>query len=45
MILNLILILNPENYCISSKHRLLVQTTKQPLGNFVHLKFSKHKQL
>ena len=28
------LILNPENYCISCRHRLLVETTRQPLCNF-----------
>ena len=27
-------ILNPENYCILCKHRLLNQTAKQPLSNF-----------
>ena len=26
-------ILNPENYCISWRHGLLSQTTKQPSGN------------
>ena len=27
------LILNPLNYCISHRHRLLGQATKQPLSN------------
>ena len=26
--------LNPENYCISRRNRLLGYTTKQPLSNF-----------
>ena len=26
--------LNPENYCIPHRHKVLVQTTKQPLSNF-----------
>ena len=26
--------LNLENYCIPHRHRLLGQTTKQPLSNF-----------
>ena len=25
---------NPENYCIPRRHKLLGQTTKQPLSNF-----------
>ena len=29
-----ILILNSENYCIPHRHRLLDQTTKQPLSNY-----------
>ena len=28
------MILNPENYCIPRRKRLLGQTTKQPLSNF-----------
>ena len=39
------MILNPENYCISCRHRLLVQTTKQPISNFEHQKPWKRKQL
>ena len=27
-------VLNPENYCIPHKQRLLSQTTTQPLSNF-----------
>ena len=27
-------ILNPENYCIPVRHRLLGQTTEQKLSNF-----------
>ena len=26
--------MNPENYCIPRRHRLLGETTKQTLGNF-----------
>ena len=33
------LILNPENYCISCRHRLLGQATKNPLINFDPKKF------
>ena len=29
-----IYVLNPENYCIPHKQRLLSQTTTQPLSNF-----------
>ena len=39
------LILNPENYCIPRRHRLLGQTTKQPLGKFEPQKRRKYKQL
>ena len=28
------MIVNPENYFIPHRHRLLGQTTKQPLSNF-----------
>ena len=38
-------ILNPENYCIYLSHRLLGQTTKQPLSNFELQKPWKYKQL
>ena len=27
-------VLNHANYCIPRRHRLLAQTTKQPLSNF-----------
>ena len=27
-------ILNPENYCIPRRHRLLGKTTKKPFNNF-----------
>ena len=27
-------VLNPENYCISRKHNLLGESTKQSLSNF-----------
>ena len=39
------MVLNPENYCIPHRHRLLVQTTKQPLSNFDPQKPWKYKQL
>ena len=38
-------ILSPENYGIPRRHRLLGQTTKQPLSNFVPQKPGKYKQL
>ena len=28
------MILNPQNYCILRRHRLLGQTTKQTIGSF-----------
>ena len=31
------MILNPENYCIPRRKRLLGQTTKQPLSNFENI--------
>ena len=38
-------ILNPENYCIPRRQRLLGQTTKQPLDKFDPRKLRKYKQL
>ena len=37
--------LNPENYCIIRRYRLLGQTTQQPLSNFDRQKAWKYKQL
>ena len=37
--------LNPENYCIPHRHKVLVQTTKQPLSNFEPKKPWKYKQI
>ena len=37
-------ILNPENYCIPSRNRLLGQTTKQPFSNFEIQKPCNYKQ-
>ena len=39
-----ITILSLENYCIPRRHRLVGQTTKQPLNNFEHQKPWKCKQ-
>ena len=36
--------MNLENYCILRRHRLFVQTTKQPLNNFEPQKPWKYKQ-
>ena len=37
--------MNLENYCIPRRHRLLGQTTKQPVSNFDPPKPWKYKQL
>ena len=37
-------ILNPENSCISYRHRLLGLTTKEPPSNFKPRKYLKYKQ-
>ena len=37
--------MNPENYCNPHRHRLLSQTTKQPLSNFETQKPWKYQQL
>ena len=37
--------MNPENYCVPGWHRLLGQTTKQPLSNLEAQKPWKYKQL
>ena len=37
--------MNPENYCIRRRHRLLGPTIKQPLSNFEPRKPWKYKQL
>ena len=39
------MILNPGNYCISHRHTLHGQTTKQPLSNFELQKSWKYNQL
>ena len=39
------MILDPANYCIPHRYRLLGQTTKQPLSNFEPRKPGKYKQL
>ena len=36
--------MNPENYCIPRRHRLLGQTTKQSLSNFDLENPGKYKQ-
>ena len=38
------MILNPENYCIPCRHKLIGQTTKQPLSNFEPRKPWNYKQ-
>ena len=37
--------MNTENYCIPGRHRLLVQTIKQPLSNSEPQKSWKYKEL
>ena len=37
--------MNPANYWIPRRHRLVGQTTRQPLSNFKPLKPWKYKQL
>ena len=39
------LVLNAEKYCIPRRHRLLGQSTKQPLSSFEPQKPLKYKQL